>query len=137
MSGNLSGINMERRRFQRFSLEIEIHYQCLKKASQSNLQTTQTKDIGAGGLAMYTNDKLEKNQMLMLTLVLPSEANEAESSSQNACLKTFILAKVVWNKSFDAKSHLHGIQFIDLKQEDRSRLRRFLLDYPQRCSDQN
>ncbi|MCD4813904.1 PilZ domain-containing protein [bacterium] len=135
MTDKLSEFQMERRRFLRFSIEIKLHYQCLKKASQSNLQTTTTKDIGAGGLAMYTSDKLDENQMLMLTLFLPGEVAISEGAQPGKRSKTFILAKVVWNKSITNSTYLQGIQFIDLKLEDRSRLRKFLVTYPEKSEN--
>ncbi len=135
MTDKLSEFQMERRRFLRFSIEIKLHYQCLKKASKSNLQTTTTKDIGAGGLAMYTSDKLDENQMLMLTLFLPGEVAISEGAQPGKRSKTFILAKVVWNKSITNSTYLQGIQFIDLKLEDRSRLRKFLVTYPEKSEN--
>ena len=61
----------ERRKFPRIPLKLRMNFQCLAKDSVSPAEEHLAEDLGAGGLAMRSRVRLEKNQILAISLYVP------------------------------------------------------------------
>ena len=106
---------IDRRRFPR------AHYKCLiriMKREKSRPIATYTENIGAGGLCVIVNENLGLFQGVSLELDL-----EDTAGSRIACTGT-----VVWvvrkREAGEKPKELYdtGIEFIDIKEEDRKRI---------------
>jgi c-di-GMP-binding flagellar brake protein YcgR len=120
----------ERRRYPRQTVQLSIRFQSLKKNNISKAQSSQSQDLGAGGLAMISNQPLETDQLLLVTLFLPpassKESSEAEKSGVDSAT---ILSRVAWcQPTPNSDFYRLGIQFLDLTREDRKHLKKFLVD---------
>ncbi|MCK5242129.1 PilZ domain-containing protein [bacterium] len=124
----------ERRRFERKTIKLQVSYRCLDRGNISNDKTNLAEDLGAGGLLMHSKHALEKDQILMLTLFLPP----AEERDKGDLTKDIpkeesnaveILSRVAWSAPAKTGSHMVGIQFLDLDQNNRKWLKEFLVDF--------
>ena len=124
----------ERRRFPRHALKLRIQYQQVDKDTVTPVQRQLARDLGVGGLAMETDRDLAPDQLLMITLYLPSADQRAmleagaEAPAETG-RRVNVLSRVAWTAPGRAGNRRVGIQFLDLPREDRMVMKQFLKDY--------
>jgi c-di-GMP-binding flagellar brake protein YcgR len=124
----------ERRRYKRKPIKLHVHYQCLDKGVVSEPQRDLAEDLGAGGLMMRSQRPLEKDQVLMLVLLLPPVEKRQKGVAtdeyiEEESLAVEILCRVAWATSSQDGGYLIGVQFLDLDQNNRKWLKEFLVDF--------
>ena len=110
-------VNLERRRYRRFTVKLPIEYY---RADSPMNQTGQTFDASEGGLQILFPDRMEIGQALKLKLFFSSE------SQLNAIA---MLVEVVWVNADLAegeKGYRSGVRFVDIAQEEMTKLKDFL-----------
>ncbi|MCM8756760.1 MAG: PilZ domain-containing protein [Candidatus Omnitrophica bacterium] len=103
----------ERRKYPRLNTSVEIEYWVSK---EDTFMKTVTKNIGAGGVCIVSEEKIGKDTILFFKIDLSDG-------------KKFIQAKgkVVWSSEFYSSSlekivYNLGIEFIEISDEDRQRI---------------
>ncbi len=124
----------ERRRFPRKPVKLKVSYQCLSKDRVAPAESHLAEDVGSGGLAMRSRQNLTKNQMIMVTLQLPSPGSKVPDTelpdfSAVPCSGVSVLARVAWCKPEGPGNYLVGVQFLDTDGQSRERLKKFLVEY--------
>ncbi len=123
----------EHRRYPRIQMKLWVHFKCLDKGTISQDLESLAEDLGAGGMAMRSDRKLQMGQLLMLTLYLPPEGKRESSDtliySEKDSVPISILSRVVWCSAAADQEYLLGVQFLDLDRQDRKSLKAFLVDY--------
>jgi c-di-GMP-binding flagellar brake protein YcgR len=99
---------IEKRRFDRFLLDIEIeHY---KKNNKENSSRIKSKNISKGGICITTADgPLEKGEKYILSFTLPHQSEQI-----------VVEGKVVWNEAYTSLQHElydNGIEFISISEK--------------------
>lgn len=98
----------EKRKFERFLLEIEIEHH--KKDDRGNSSSTKTRNLSKGGICITTDDEpLEKGEVYILYFTLPGQFEQF-----------VVKGKVVWNKSYMSSNielYDNGIEFINISRE--------------------
>jgi c-di-GMP-binding flagellar brake protein YcgR len=107
---------LEKRRFIRFDAALKITYivQRDPKIEKSGV----TKDIGAQGMQLLTNDKLESGDKVDLNIFVPEALNPAH-----------VKGVVVWTRAYDAAknySYSSGIDFEKIEEDNKNTFLRFL-----------
>lgn len=120
----------ERRRFRREPLRLAVKYRALKKNVISKPLSSKSGDMSAGGLSMVSNRPLEPDQLLLVTLHIPTQTETTDTKSKkNDGEMATVLSRVAWCKPTSSEEYYRlGIQFLDLAREDRQRLKSFLVD---------
>jgi len=107
-------VDSENRRYPRFDIRLPIEYHQIKSS------IAHTGNISEGGFLIYFPEEKDLNQSLSLKLFFSSGS---ELTSIQA------VVKVVWTDnrlSKDGKHYSYGVKFIDISQEDGTKLRNFL-----------
>jgi Tfp pilus assembly protein PilZ len=98
----------EKRRFDRFLLDIEIEHH--KKGDESVSSVTKSKNISRGGICITTDDgPLEKGDEYILNFILPGQSVQIVAEG-----------KVVWNSSYvsgDIELYDNGIEFTNINDK--------------------
>ncbi|MBI4970964.1 MAG: PilZ domain-containing protein [Candidatus Omnitrophica bacterium] len=108
----------DKRKFPRLNVKCDV---LVKEQNSSDIFTTETENIGAGGICVFLKKSLASYSPVSLKL----ELNDKETQPIECT------GKVVWciknqtlnqdNTRFDV-----GIEFLSIKSEDRERIRRFI-----------
>ncbi|MDI7258661.1 MAG: PilZ domain-containing protein [Thermodesulfobacteriota bacterium] len=110
-------VNIERRRYPRFSIDLPIEYYPIHSSAS---HTGRTLNASEGGLLVYLPEKMEVGQSLKLKLFFSSGFN----------LNTIeVITEVIWidiHLEKDWGDYRTGLKFVDISSEDLSRLRDFL-----------
>ncbi len=115
-------LNLERRKYPRFSVDLPIEYYRTDRPAGSFGRVL---DISQGGLLIYFYERMEIGQHLRLKLSFSfgSELNTIE-----------FLAEVVWVDLIvdeDSLDNRTGVKFVDISPDDMIKLRNFLLSLSQ------
>jgi len=110
----------ERRRFPRLDSSLGVEWQRITEGPES-ARSDVAKNISSLGLCMIVYEKLEVGDQLSLSIELPD--------------KRIILTtgRVAWSRAFQLPGQAApvnydiGIEFLDIKQEDRHILKQFVL----------
>ena len=108
----------ERRKFIRLNINVEIKYSLVNSSPAERV--AQTKDIGAGGICFLANEPLKKGDILEIKFLLPEVPPNVHAKGRVAWIKPFSVASDK-NISYDT-----GIEFIDITDEDRKRINRYV-----------
>ncbi len=125
----------ENRRFPRQKLKLWVHFIRLKENQEkSGKLESLTEDLGAGGIAMRSDHKLENGEVLALTLFLPPEDKRTDPDhdliySEEECLPVDIQARVRWCAPREDLEYILGVEFLQVRGEHRERLKTFLVNY--------
>jgi len=104
---------MERRKFVRLNVELEVEYRILE--SLKDFKITQTEDVSEGGIRIMLPEKIEPRTHLEIAIKIPNESKPV-----------FAIGRVVWTKSdVFGGVHMTGIQLVHIKQKDRERLYKY------------
>ena len=110
-------VNIERRRYPRFSIDLPIEYHPIPLSA---FHKGRTSNASEGGLLVYLPERMEIGQFLNVKLFFSSGFN----------LSTIeVIAEVVWidiHLDKDWGDYRTGLKFVDISDEDLSRLKDFL-----------
>jgi c-di-GMP-binding flagellar brake protein YcgR len=110
-------VNIERRRYPRFSIDLPIEYHPIPLSA---FHKGRTINASEGGLLVYLPERMEIGQFLNVKLFFSSGFN----------LSTIeVIAEVVWidiHLDKDWGDYRTGLKFVDISDEDLSRLKDFL-----------
>jgi len=115
-------LNVERRKYPRFSIDLPIEYCPVDKAAGSHCRAV---DISEGGLLLYLSERMQIGQRLRLKLFISTgaELNAME-----------LLSEVAWvelHMGQDWGDYRTGVQFVDISPDDLSKLKQFLMSFSQ------
>ncbi|MBN1595449.1 PilZ domain-containing protein [candidate division FCPU426 bacterium] len=122
---------LERRRYRRVPFKMAVYFKSLNKGEVSRSTKSHSADFSAGGLAMHSQQKMRRGQMLMLNLFIPVHGRMKYSEgmldyTKSRCQTTAILSRVAYClKTTDA--YKLGVQFLDLEKNHRKLLKSFLV----------
>jgi c-di-GMP-binding flagellar brake protein YcgR len=111
---------VERRKFPRLRLNVNVQYEILK-VSALRTEETGSKNISAGGISLVVPKKVNIGDLLRLKLSLPGEVSFI-----------VIKGKVIWVEEFSVtpasiyKAYDCGIEFVDVSAEDQKSISRYL-----------
>lgn len=110
-------VNLERRRYPRFSIDLPIEYHLIPSSLS---HAGRALNASEGGVLIYLPQQIEIGQHLNLKLffALGSQLNSIE-----------VLAEAVWmdvNLGKDWGEYRYGVKFIDISEEDLEQLKKFL-----------
>ena len=110
-------VNLERRKYPRFTVNLPIEYHRLDSSTR---YTGQVLNASEGGLLLYLPEQMEMGQDLKIKLFFTSggELNTVE-----------LLAQVVWTDIHLGKGwgdYRTGVKFIDISSENLNQLKNFL-----------
>lgn len=108
----------ERRKFIRLNINVEIKYAVVSDKSAE--RTAQTRDIGAGGICILADEPLKKGDVLDINFLLPEVPPNVHAKGRVAWIKPFSIASEQ-NIRYDT-----GIEFIDITDEDRKRVNKYV-----------
>jgi len=118
-------LNLEKRKFPRLKENIFILYS--SPLSSSDEFKAITCDISAGGIMFETERNIFKDSELKLEIYQPA------NRYKNIIFSISVLAKVIWMKeierdNFEQGENIYriGIEFLELKEEDRQRVAKFI-----------
>lgn len=110
-------VNIERRRYPRFSIDLPIEYLPIPLSA---FHKGRTINASEGGLLVYLPERMEIGQILSVKLFFSSGFN----------LSTIeVIAEVIWidiHLDKDWGDYRTGLKFVDISYEDLSRLQDFL-----------
>lgn len=112
---------MERRRFPRLPLKVNVKYDVLK-APPLRAEENQSKNISIGGICLVVPEKINIGTLLRLKLSLKGETSYIT-----------VKGKVVWVEEFsvdstsDFKAYDCGIEFVDVGPQDQENISRYLI----------
>ncbi len=121
----IEAIDFENRRHPRFEIRLPIEYYQFKSS------TTHIGNISEGGLLIYFPQETDVGQYLWLRLYF-SSGSELDT--------TEMLAEVVWKDnhlSKDREYYPHGVRFVHIASEDRTKLKLFLSSLSSPLDDLN
>ena len=115
-------LNVERRKYPRFSVDLPIEYYWIDKPAGSRGRGL---DISEGGLLIYFSERMEIGQRLRLRLFfsMGSELNTIE-----------LLSEVAWVEmriGEDWGDYRTGVKFVDISPDDMTKLKTFLISLSQ------
>ena len=110
-------VNLERRKYPRFTVNLPIEYHRLDSSTR---YTGRVLNASEGGLLLYLPEEMEMGQDLKIKLFFTSgvELNTVE-----------LLAQVVWTDIHLGKGwgdYRTGVKFIDISSENLNQLKNFL-----------
>ena len=112
---------MERRRFPRLPLKVNVKYDVLK-GLPLRAKETQSKNISIGGICLVVPEKINIGTLLRLKLSLKGETSYIT-----------VKGKVVWVEEFsvdstsDYKAYDCGIEFVDISPQEQESISRYLI----------
>ncbi len=133
----------ERRRYPRIPLTLSVQFMMVNREKLSAALETVSDDLGVEGLAMISTTKLSKDQKLLLTLLVPEDANDklmnhdASITTEKGCIPVAIFSRVAWCEDVDAHKYRIGVQFMEITETGRQILKDFFLDYKLDYSNSN
>ncbi len=111
----------DKRKYPRLFFNVKIDYQKVD-ANALPLANTYSKNIGGGGICMFSLEKLETGTGIKLTFTLPDHNKTVEA-----------LGKVVWVDRFSIEDRQNetayeaGIEFVDINDKDRALIQTYVL----------
>ncbi len=108
----------EKRRFIRFEIAVKVTY-CVQGEVRVE-KTGITKDLSAGGMQLFTEEKIQTGSKLDLELFIPEALNPAHLSGI-----------VLWSSEVgDAQkqSYSAGIEFGEIEEDNKNTFLKFLCD---------
>jgi len=107
----------ERRRYLRLNVPVEIEYAL---PSSDRRCSTTTKDISAFGIKFLSQDKLQVNALLEITLRLPNTQNPVH-----------VTGRVAWLKRAGSEDNSPcdiGIEFVKIEEDNKNTFLKYLCD---------
>lgn len=125
----------ERRRYPRLPMTLSIQFMLVKREKLSQAFETISADMGVEGLAMSCEKKLDIEQQLLLTLLVPENASSKlkqfsnQVCAEKGCIPVAVLSRVAWCRHQSGKKYVVGVQFLEVTETGREILKTFFLDY--------
>jgi c-di-GMP-binding flagellar brake protein YcgR len=111
----------ERRRFVRLNSAVDIQYNLLEKEPAERLKT-KSRNISAGGICIIASEKLEIDDILVISITVPGETLPVVTKGRVAWIKPFEIGKE--GQHFDV-----GIEFIEISPEDRKKIEQYVFTF--------
>jgi Tfp pilus assembly protein PilZ len=105
----------DKRKYKRRVISLDVEYDF---SPHQIYMESKSKDIGGGGICLVTNEPLAQGKEILIKMFLP-DSNKP----------LFINGRVVWNKDNQEKDtggYLNGIEFFNVKEQDRSLIIKFV-----------
>lgn len=106
---------MERRKFQRADLDIQVWYQTQDDDSIS-FGKPKARNISSGGIQLEMASPEHVNSNILVKLRLPNYDNEITAHG-----------KIVWTKKADQNNFSVGIQFTKIQESDSAVIQNFII----------
>ncbi len=109
---------LERRQYPRFSVNLPFEYH---RVDSPEVRSGDTGNISEGGLLVYAPERIEVGQRLKARLYFASVSDPVQSIE--------VLCEVAWVEeppNGDMRKFPCGVKFVDLREEDAEKLRRFI-----------
>lgn len=125
----------ERRRYPRLPLTLSIQFMLVNREKLSPAFETLSADMGVEGLAMTCEKKLELEQKVLLTLLVPENASsklrqfDGQVGTEKGCIPVALLSRVAWCQNQGGKKYRVGVQFLEITETGRDILKAFFFDY--------
>lgn len=127
---------MERRRFARLDIELNVRWKRIHdKSKDSSLNIDKIKNISRGGLCLVTSKKLEIGIDLRIGSRLPKAGDYLFLGIELPSKKVIeTKGKVVWVREMGLdnlegeEEYNVGVEFIEMKEEDREEIYRLVLE---------
>ena len=111
----------ERRKFVRLNINVEINFTVITRPPHKQLTIpTKSKNIGAGGICLISEQELRTGELLKLEIRLPEDQPVVHAVGRVVWIKTFSVATEK-SMRFDM-----GIEFLEIAQEDRQRINKYV-----------
>ncbi len=110
----------ERRKYPRLSINVEVEYTLLKRASLQ-LKSAQSKNISAGGICIILLEKLEVGTPLEFKFSLPGYDRIIKCEGRIAWLQEFLIGE---NNSISGYNA--GVEFSNISEEDRNKINEYV-----------
>lgn len=130
-----SEVIAERRRYPRKPLNLKVKFELIDtSASPGAPPTYEINNISAGGLALYSEHKLQKGQELSLVLYLPPKDKRSPKLalatwSENDSIPIHIHAQITWCLSYSKNHYGYGVEFLEVDADDQPDFDEFLKDF--------
>lgn len=108
----------ERRKFVRLNFSADIRYSIVPTPDR---RLAKTQNIGAGGICLLADQKLNPGDVLKLEILLPQENQTISASGRVAWTKLFSIAGDK-NRPYDRYDI--GVEFIALSDTDREKIKK-------------
>lgn len=113
----------ERRKYVRLDTRLKITYTILQRGGEKTL-SSETKDIGGGGIRLFLSEPLPTDTLLKLDIQLPEEPKPI------SCL-----GKIVWTDEFivlqgrrrQTDRYEAGVSFTQIDSRDRDRIIQYVI----------
>lgn len=126
-------IRAEQRQFPRSRLQLMVHYKFLEAGEVYHALESKSDNFGTKGLSMTSDRQLREGQHLLLTLFLPPEPTTARPDNvavaEDECLPVVVLSRVVWCLPRDTRQYQAGVEFLDVEEKHKNRLKTFLIEH--------
>lgn len=127
-------VKVENRRFPRVRFKLGIHYAEVQKGELPKPLQSLAEDVGVGGMAMYSNKKLTKGQLLTVNIYLPPAEKYINTSEipvylKEECEPVTLFARVVWCHQDKKHGFRAGIKFFDVDKKNAKQFKHFLVEY--------
>ena len=111
----------ERRKFVRLNINVEINYTVITHPPHKQFVIpTKSKNIGAGGICLISEQELRAGELLKLEIRLPEDPPVIYALGKVAWVKPFSLATEK-SKRFDM-----GVEFIEISPEDKQKINKYV-----------
>lgn len=101
----------ERRQFVRLDTRLEVKYTILPSGSAT---ASVTRDIGGGGICLFTDQVLERGQQLQVSLALPGRAQPVNFTGEVMWCEAYEMI----GQSSRQKAVEAGIRFVEIAPQD-------------------
>lgn len=130
-----SDVIAERRRYPRKPLNLFLKFELANPQNNPPARdNSQTENISSGGLALYSEHKLEKGQEISLVLYLPPKEKRSSEIvvafwTETECIPISIQARIAWRLPFINNKYAYGAEFISIDPNDKPAFDEFLADF--------
>ena len=104
----------ERRKFARLNINVQVNYNIITEQSAKN--TTETKNIAAGGICLLVYSPIKEGNIVSLDIFLPDNSSVIHAKGKVVWVKIFTIANEK-NVRYDA-----GIEFTEIVDGDRKKI---------------
>ena len=110
----------DRRSFPRLAFKVDVQYKSIAQGEQKSSSVV-FKNIGSGGVCLEMLEQLEIGTNLELNFFLPESKTPIAATGKVIWIKEYLVSGN--NKALDT-----GIQFIEIKEEDRKKIDQYVTE---------
>lgn len=124
---DLQSLTSDRRRFPRFTLKVGVHANAMEEGKIRDSLSSQSENLGAGGLSFRARQELPVGQKLLISFFLPAYTAPGEKQEAMS-LPIIARSRVVWCSAAE-QAYRCGIEFLDINLYSRKLFQAFLETY--------